>query len=131
MPSAQLHLLCARFALSYGDMADADYPLEISVTEAKRLLDQSPCGVLLVDVREPDEVAIASVRGAELIPMGQIPAQAHSLPRDEHLLIMCHHGGRSLRVTEYLRAQGHTAVSNIAGGIDAWADQIDSSLRRY
>ncbi len=112
-------------------MPDPDYPLELSVHEAKCLLDASPCGVLLIDVREPHEVEIASVRGAELIPMGQIPAHAHSLPRDEHLLIMCHHGGRSLRVTEYLRAQGYRAVSNIAGGIDAWADQIDPALRRY
>ena len=112
-------------------MTDADYPLEISVTEAKRLLDQSPCGVVLIDVREPSEVEIANIRGAEFIPMGQIPAQAHSLPRDEHLLILCHHGGRSLAVTEYLRAQGYTAVSNIAGGIDAWAAQIEPALRRY
>ena len=112
-------------------MAEQDYPLEISVTEAKRLLDQSPCGVLLIDVREPYEVEIARVRGAELIPMRQISEQTQSLPRDEHLLIMCHHGGRSMKVTEYLRAHGYTAVSNIAGGIDAWAEQIDPALTRY
>lgn len=112
-------------------MAAADYPLEISVTEAKRLLDQSPCGVHLVDVREPSEVALAGIRGAELIPMGRIPAHLHALPRDEHLLILCHHGGRSLRVTQFLRAQGYTAVTNIAGGIDAWAAQIDPALARY
>jgi adenylyltransferase/sulfurtransferase len=112
-------------------MSNRDYPLEISVAEAKQLLDQSPCGVLLVDVREPYEVEIASVRGAELIPMGQIPVHLPSLPKDEHLLVMCHHGGRSLRVTEYLRAQGFTAVSNIAGGIDAWAEAFEPTLRRY
>jgi molybdopterin/thiamine biosynthesis adenylyltransferase/rhodanese-related sulfurtransferase len=116
---------------SLSSMPNTDYPLEISVTAAKQLLDQSPCGVLLVDVREPFEVAIAAIRGAELIPMGQIPASAHSLPRDEHLLVMCHHGGRSMRVTQYLRAQGYTAVTNIAGGIDAWAAEIDPTLRRY
>ncbi len=112
-------------------MSDTEFPLEISVTEAKRLLDESPCGVLLIDVREPYEVEIAGIKGAELIPMRQIPEKAHSLPRDEHLLIMCHHGWRSLKVTEYLRAQGYSAVSNIAGGIDAWAEQIDPALRRY
>jgi adenylyltransferase/sulfurtransferase len=63
--------------------------------------------------------------------MGQIPAQVHALPRDEHLLIMCHHGGRSMRVTQFLRAQGYTAVSNIAGGINAWAEQIEPALARY
>lgn len=110
---------------------DQDYPLEISVTEAKRLLDESPCTAMLIDVREPYEVEIAAVKGAELIPMRQIPEHAHSLPRDEQLLIMCHHGGRSMKVTEYLRAQGYTAVTNIAGGIDAWAEHIDPTLRRY
>jgi molybdopterin/thiamine biosynthesis adenylyltransferase/rhodanese-related sulfurtransferase len=116
---------------SLTTMPDQDYPLEISVTEAKRLLDESPCSAMLIDVREPYEVEIAHVKGAELIPMRQIPEQAHSLPRDEQLLIMCHHGGRSLKVTEYLRAQGYTAVTNIAGGIDAWAEHIDPTLRRY
>ncbi|MEO6243822.1 MAG: molybdopterin-synthase adenylyltransferase MoeB, partial [Opitutaceae bacterium] len=91
-------------------MSESEYPLEISVTEAKRLLDESPCGVMLVDVREPYEIEIASVKGAELIPMRQIPEHRHALPRDEHILVMCHHGGRSLKVTEYLRAQGYPAV---------------------
>lgn len=117
--------------LSQPTMSDTDYPLEISVTEAKRLLDQSPCSVLLIDVREPYEVEIASVRGSEPIPMGQISSRVHDLPKDEHLLVMCHHGGRSMKVTQYLRNQGYTAVTNIAGGIDAWAEQIDPSLRRY
>jgi adenylyltransferase/sulfurtransferase len=108
-----------------------DYPLEISVSAAKQLLDQSPCAVMLVDVRESYEVEIAAVRGAEGIPMGDIPTRVHDLPRDEHLLIMCHHGGRSMRVTSFLRSQGFTAVTNIAGGIDAWAEQIDPTLRRY
>jgi len=112
-------------------MDSTDYPLEISVTEAKRLLDDSPCTALLVDVREPDETAICRVAGAELIPMGQIPARMHDLPRDEHLLIMCHHGGRSRRITEFLRAQGFTAVSNVAGGIDAWAERVDAGMPRY
>jgi molybdopterin/thiamine biosynthesis adenylyltransferase/rhodanese-related sulfurtransferase len=112
-------------------MPNENYPLEISVTDALQLLDQSPSGALLVDVREPYEVEIAGISGAELIPMGQIPAHAESLPRDKHLLIMCHHGARSMRVTQYLRAQGFTAVTNIAGGIDAWAQEINPALRRY
>jgi molybdopterin/thiamine biosynthesis adenylyltransferase/rhodanese-related sulfurtransferase len=112
-------------------MNDSDHPLEITVTEAKRLLDESPCGVLLIDVREPHETEIVRIKGAELIPMRQIPERLHDLPRDEHLLIMCHHGGRSMRVTEFLRSRGLTAVTNVAGGIDAWAEQIDPSLARY
>lgn len=112
-------------------MDSTEYPLELSVAAAKRLLDESPCTALLVDVREPYETEICRVEGSELIPMRQIPERMHDLPRDEHLLILCHSGARSLRVTEFLRAQGFTAVSNVAGGIDAWAAQIEPGMARY
>lgn len=108
-----------------------NFPLELSVAEAKRRLDAAPERTLLIDVREPWEVEICRVPNAESIPMRQIPERLGSLPRDRHLLIMCHHGGRSRRVTEYLRAQGLTAVSNVDGGIDAWAQEIQSGLARY
>ena len=106
-------------------------PIEISVAEAERLLNQSPCHVRLIDVREPYETDIAKVPGAELIPMRQIPSHLASLPREAHYLVMCHHGGRSMRVTEYLRDQGYLAVTNVGGGIDAWAEQIAPTMRRY
>ena len=112
-------------------MNNEEYPLEISVTEAKRLLTEEVCTAMLIDVREPHETEICKIAGTELIPMRQIPERMHDLPRDEHLLVLCHLGGRSLRVTEFLRAQGFTAVSNIAGGIDAWAQQVDPTLARY
>lgn len=85
----------------------------------------------LTDVREPFEVEICRIAGAEHIPMRQIPERLAELPKDKHLLIHCHHGGRSLRVTHYLRAQGFTAVSNVAGGIDAWSLVIDRAVPRY
>jgi rhodanese-related sulfurtransferase len=110
---------------------DHAYPLEISVTETQRLLTATPAQVLLIDVREPSEIAQCRIPGSEVIPMRQIPENLTRLPRDKHLLIHCHHGGRSLRVTEYLRAQGFTAVSNVAGGIEAWSLEIDPSLPRY
>jgi adenylyltransferase/sulfurtransferase len=116
---------------SLPTMDPTDVPLEISVVEARRLLDEEACTALLVDVREPFETEICRIKGAELIPMRQIPERMHDLPRDEHLLILCHTGVRSLRVTEFLRAQGFTAVSNVAGGIAAWTDQIDPTLQRY
>ncbi len=112
-------------------MNSADYPLEISVREAKRLLDEPAHPALLLDVRETYETEICHVKGSQLIPMRQIPERMHDLPREAHLLILCHSGGRSLRITEFLRAQGFTAVSNVAGGIAAWTDQIDPTLRRY
>lgn len=109
----------------------ADYPLEVSVTEAKQLRDAAPDRIVIIDVREPFELDICRIANAEHIPMRQIPERAPTLPKDKHLLILCHAGGRSRRVTEYLRAQGFDAVTNIAGGIDAWSEQIDPTLRRY
>jgi len=112
-------------------MSTPTVPLEISVEETQRLLTSAPTDTVLIDVREPYEFEICTIAGAEPIPMRQIPERLSSLPRDKHLLIHCHHGGRSLRVTEYLRAQGFTRVSNVAGGIEAWAERLDSTLRRY
>ena len=103
-------------------------PLEIDVTTAA---DQLRAGALLLDVREPHEVALCAIAGSRRIPMQQVPSHLADLPRDQLILVHCHHGGRSMRVTQFLRAQGYTQVSNVAGGIDAWAEFIDSSLARY
>lgn len=108
-----------------------DHPPEISVAEANSLLRTSPEQVTLIDVREPWETEICRIPGAQLIPMRQIPEQLASLPRDRQLLVLCHHGGRSRRVTQFLRANGFSAATNIAGGIHAWAEEIDPTLPRY
>lgn len=112
-------------------MPDNEVPLEITVTAAQALVEADPAGVRILDVREPHELAICRVAGAEFIPMRQIPAQVPTLARDVHWLVLCHHGVRSLRVTEFLRAQGFANVSNIAGGIEAWAEHVDPTLARY
>ncbi len=103
-------------------------PLEIDVATAAQ---QFRTGALLLDVREPFEIAICAVAGSRHIPMRQIPENLKALPRDQPILVLCHHGVRSLRVTEYLRAQGFPQVSNIAGGITAWAEQIEPGMPRY
>lgn len=132
------HLDPARYAAACGTSPMSDLtmpahevPLEISVAEAHRLRQSAPERTLIIDVREPFELAICRVEGAEHIPMRQIPEQVEALPRDRHLLILCHSGGRSYRVTEFLRARGFHAVSNIAGGIDAWAGEIEPGMARY
>ncbi len=112
-------------------MTSESYPLEISVREAKRLLDATPQTTRLVDVREAFEVQLSQIAGGVHIPMQKIPEHVDQLSRDCHLLIYCHHGGRSLRVTQFLRARGFTNVSNVAGGIDAWSIEIDPTLPRY
>jgi rhodanese-related sulfurtransferase len=100
-------------------------PIEVDVVTASRLFGE---GALLLDVREPSEVAAASVSGSQTTPMRQIPETLTSLPQDRTILVLCHSGGRSLRVTQYLRANGFDKVSNVAGGIVAWAEQVDPSL---
>lgn len=105
-----------------------DTPLEVDVATAARLHRE---GALLLDVREPFEVATCAIVGSRHLPMRQVPESLADLPRDRLILVQCHHGGRSLRVTQFLRANGFEQVSNVAGGIDAWADQIDPSLPRY
>jgi rhodanese-related sulfurtransferase len=82
-------------------------------------------------VREPDELALCHVEGSLQIPMGQIPGRLAELPRDRHILVLCHHGGRSMRVTQFLRANDYPQVSNIAGGIDAWAETVEPGMPRY
>jgi len=103
-------------------------PLEVDVAAAARLLDE---GALLLDVREPFEVETCAVAGSRHLPMRQIPENLTDLPRDRRILVLCHYGSRSMRVTQFLRANGFGQVSNVTGGIDTWAEQIDPSLARY
>lgn len=112
-------------------MNESDCPLEISVQTARDLLARAADRTVLLDVREPFELEICRVEGARHVPMRRIPETLADLPRDQHLLVLCHHGGRSRRVTEFLRAHGFTAVSNVSGGINAWAEEIAPGMARY
>jgi sulfur-carrier protein adenylyltransferase/sulfurtransferase len=106
------------------------YPLEVSIEEAHRLLlsAQPP---FLLDVREPGEFAVCQLPGAKLIPMNSVPERLAEIPRDVPVLVHCHHGGRSMKVTQFLRAKGYAQVANVQGGIDAWSLKIDPKVRRY
>lgn len=108
----------------------SEHPLEVTVREAAAAL-ASPAPPLLIDVREPDEHALCRIAGARLIPMGQVPERLAELPQDAVILVHCHHGGRSLRVTQFLRAKGYRTVSNVKGGIDAWSREVDAAVPRY
>jgi rhodanese-related sulfurtransferase len=103
---------------------------EISVDELKRRHDAGEALVLL-DVREPDELATASIPWATAIPMGEIPARMNEIPRDEPVVVMCHHGGRSERVASFLAANGYGNAVNLAGGIDAWSASVNPAVPRY
>jgi rhodanese-related sulfurtransferase len=86
---------------------------------------------LLLDVREHDELATASLDFAKHVPMGDVPARIGELPKDANIVVMCHGGARSGRVAKYLRDNGYPSVANLAGGIDAWSIEIDPSVPRY
>jgi rhodanese-related sulfurtransferase len=88
---------------------------------------------LLLDCREPDEYAVVKIEGAKLLPMSEIAARVEELApdRQRRIVVHCHHGGRSLRVANWLREQGFEQAQSMAGGIDAWAVEIDPSLARY
>ena len=87
---------------------------------------------LLLDVREPWEVETASISGATLIPMGDIPGRAHTeLDPDQPIVVLCHHGARSLSVTMWLRREGFDHTQSLAGGIDYWSRSVDPSIPRY
>jgi rhodanese-related sulfurtransferase len=87
-------------------------------------------GAILLDVREPIELQMASVEGALHMPMRTVPQRAAELPKDEPILVLCHHGSRSQAVADWLVARGYQAL-NVEGGIDAWADAVDSRIPKY
>jgi rhodanese-related sulfurtransferase len=109
-----------------------DLPLEIDVREVRSLL-ASTQDFLLLDCREPREYELANLPRAKLIPMREIPARVAELEefRNQRIVVHCHHGIRSLQVTHWLRQQGFGKVQNMAGGIDAWAVEIEPTLPRY
>ena len=104
--------------------------LEITPQEVKSRLDRGE-KLQLVNVREPWEHAQCRIEGAELIPMGTIPANLQKLDSDEDVIFYCHHGMRSLDVANWLRAQGVTHAKSMAGGIDRWSAEIDAKVPRY
>ena len=104
---------------------------EISGERVKSMLKQGDKFTLL-DVREPWELAKASLEGSTNIPMGEVPARAHQeLNPEEHIVVFCHHGMRSLSVTNWLRQQGFERVQSMRGGIDGWARTVDPKVPLY
>lgn len=99
--------------------------------QVKQKLDRGD-RLRLIDVREPNEHAVACIDGAELLPLSQANEWIGSLPRDEEVVFFCHMGGRSQQIASYLADQlGFDNVANMLGGIDDWSLLIDSSVPRY
>jgi rhodanese-related sulfurtransferase len=86
---------------------------------------------MVLDVREATELDICELDGALHIPMANVPARIDGLPTNRPLVVVCHHGARSQRVVDFLRNAGFDNAVNLDGGIEAWACEIDRSMRRY
>ncbi|MEN9666571.1 MAG: putative adenylyltransferase/sulfurtransferase MoeZ [Planctomycetota bacterium] len=110
-----------------------EVPLEISPSEAAAILaaPTEPC--LLLDCRTPEEHATARIEGAMLLPMQEIAARVGELEawRGRTIVVHCHHGVRSLRVTQWLRERGFASATSLRGGIDAWSAEVDPTVPVY
>ena len=102
---------------------------EISPGQVKSLQKSGETFTLL-DVREPFEYQIANL-GGKLIPQNEVPRRLEEIDRNREIVVHCKVGGRSQRVAEFLKRSGYANVANLAGGILAWSDQVDPSVRKY
>ena len=102
---------------------------QLSVKELKRRIDAGE-DVYLIDVREPYEVQIAQI-GGKLIPQNEVPQRLAEIDRDREVIVHCRSGVRSQRIAEFLKQAGYPRVANLAGGILAWADEIDPRVQKY
>ena len=87
--------------------------------------------VTLVDVREQWEFDICQIKGAILIPLDEIAKSYANLNKDSNIALYCHSGIRSMHVADFLLSKGFQSLANLQGGIDAWAQEIDTTLERY
>jgi rhodanese-related sulfurtransferase len=121
---------CLLLKHALASYSECMYDYEITAPAAALLLKEGKAK--LIDVREPWEFATAKVEDSTLMPMGEVPARAHQeLDPDDRLFILCHHGARSLSVTNWLRQQGFEGAQSVAGGIDAWSQSVDAAVPRY
>jgi adenylyltransferase/sulfurtransferase len=102
---------------------------QLSVKELKRRLDAGE-DVFILDVREPFEYQIANI-GGKLIPQNDVPQRLAEIDREREIVVHCKSGGRSQRIAEFLSQAGYAKVVNLAGGILAWADEIDPKMQKY
>jgi rhodanese-related sulfurtransferase len=104
---------------------------EITAAELKRRMDEGE-DIQLIDVRQPDEYAFAKIKGAKLIPLGEIAHRMKEIDADKEVVLQCKAGGRSAKAIEILTQAGFTGkMSNLRGGITAWSNEVDASVPKY
>lgn len=107
-------------------MVDSISPLEL-----KAKLQAEPDKLLLLDVREPFEFEICRIRDSLNIPLGEITRRWSELDDNRETVVICHHGMRSMQAAMWLEQNGFSNVFNLAGGIEAWAKEIEPQMPRY
>jgi rhodanese-related sulfurtransferase len=95
------------------------------------LADESRPKPVLLDVREPWEFQTCHIAGSVPIPMNSIPARLQELEEEAPIVCICHHGARSMSVAAFLERNGFTQVTNLTGGVHAWALQVDTTMPTY
>lgn len=103
---------------------------QITVHDLKKMIDDGEDFTLL-DIREPRELVAAVLEPMVHIPMGVVPVRIHELDSGKTTVVLCHHGTRAYHVTRYLEMNGFTDAVLLAGGIDAWAKEIDAAVGMY
>lgn len=105
----------------------------MKIIDAQTLHDELQQGkqIFLLDVREESEWNACQIPGNTLIPLGQIPQRMNEIPQDAEIVAYCHHGGRSERALRFLAGNGYENITNLQGGIDAWAVLVDPTMPRY
>jgi len=98
---------------------------------AQWLADPAREKPLLLDVREPWEFQTCQIAGSTEMPMRTVPGRLAELPQDTPVVCVCHHGARSMQVANFLEQHGFSDVSNLTGGIHAWALQVDNNMPTY
>jgi sulfur-carrier protein adenylyltransferase/sulfurtransferase len=129
-PAAVPGAATAAAAAGGGADAGAEEDFEVYATEVKRWLDEGR-DFTLIDVRSPQEYAIARIEGAQLIPLQELADQLERLNPSARYVVHCHSGARSARAVELMRQRGFKAAQNMAGGINAWSLHVDPSVPRY
>lgn len=117
-----------QFCGVHGEVGTRANASEVSVQEMKRALDDPSCGVVVVDVREPAEWAVACLPGTRQIPLSVLAERAGELDPNGAYLLVCRIGTRSSRAVEMLKARGFKSVKNVRGGLAAWAAEVDPTF---
>jgi rhodanese-related sulfurtransferase len=104
---------------------------EMSAEELSDLLREKNKNITLLDIREPWETEVCQLSGAIHISMMEIPNRLNELDTEAEIVVLCHHGVRSRQVAGFLEASGFSQVSNLVGGIDAWAMSVEPAMARY